>query len=66
MLKNNKYYYKTYDIFDENFRDQYRYDILNPFGYNLECNNRKKKDEDNNYLKSNNNYQNSHNIFDKK
>lgn len=66
MLKDNKYYYKTYDIFDENFRDQYRYDSLNPFGYNLESNSRKEKDEDSNYLKSTNNYRNSHNIFNKK
>lgn len=66
MIRNDKYYYKTYDVFDESFRDQYRYDSLNPFGYNLESNNRKEKDEDINYLKSTNNYFDSHNIFYKK
>lgn len=52
MLKNNKYFYKGFDIFDINFGDERNFGGLNPYGYNWESSSRREIDFDEKALKS--------------
>lgn len=59
MLKNNKYHYKSYDIFNTEFGDDRVFDVMNPYGYNFEANSKRSRNVDDSVLKSTEHNRNS-------
>ena len=49
------YYYKGYDITNKNRLEKLKCEFANPYGYNIECNNRKVCNEDYNATHTNQN-----------
>ena len=41
MYKSNEYYYKGYDVTNTNRLERLKMEYSNPYGYNLESNNRR-------------------------
>ena len=55
MNKLNDYYYKGYDITNKNRLEKIAMELLNPYGYNLESNERRQIDYDKNAAFTNQN-----------